>query len=92
MDMNGFDQPPPTGEGEIVYDHAERLLLAVMRRQRDKGLAHYGTLLRAHNGRDPLMDALQEQVDAMLYIVQAMIERDDYARKRGDSTPPGVVG
>lgn len=40
------------------------------------GMAKYGTILQAHNGRNARVDALQEVYDAMVYCEQAAIEGD----------------
>ncbi len=45
--------------------------LAVLAEQRDAfGRAKYGTPLQVQNGREPLVDALQEALDAMAYTRQ----------------------
>ena len=38
------------------------------------GAAKYGERLRAHNGRDPLVDAYQEMLDAWQYLRQELEE------------------
>lgn len=40
------------------------------------GESRYGVRLRAHNGRDALMDAYEECLDMAVYLRQAMYERD----------------
>lgn len=40
------------------------------------GKDKYGTVLQSHNGRDSLMDAYQEALDLVMYLRQALIERD----------------
>ncbi len=40
------------------------------------GLQKYGRMLQAFNGRNPLVDSLQEQLDDIVYTKQAMIEWD----------------
>ena len=45
--------------------------------ERDRqGQQRYGTRLRGHNGRDPLVDAYQEALDLCVYLRQAIYERD----------------
>ena len=39
------------------------------------GIERYGTPLRAHNGRDALLDAYEEALDMCCYLKQALIER-----------------
>lgn len=45
--------------------------------QAEKGLEHYGTYLKTHNGRDALQDAYEEAIDMVCYLAQAIMERDD---------------
>lgn len=40
------------------------------------GVAKYGTHLEANNGRDALTDAYQEALDLVVYLRQAIWERD----------------
>jgi len=65
-------EPVPTGNGQPVITEIIRDLL-----DRDKmGTKKYGTTLRAGNGRDALNDALQEALDLVMYLKQAIMERD----------------
>lgn len=41
------------------------------------GREKYGTTLQTHNGRDALNDLMQEQYDGIMYLKQAIMERDD---------------
>ena len=41
------------------------------------GKQKYGTFLETHNGRDALMDAYQEALDLVMYLKQALMERDN---------------
>ncbi len=67
-----LDQPPPTdGAGPPIID----LVLADLRDRAAVGLARYGTPLRAHNGRDALVDAYQEALDLAMYLRQEIEER-----------------
>jgi hypothetical protein len=69
-------QPDPaTGSGDvwaavIAWTTDERLL-ALYRARREQGIARYGVPLQADNGRDHLVDALQELVDAVVYLAAA---------------------
>ena len=65
-------QPPPQGDGWIVL-HA---VTQDLKDRAEAGRAKYGTYLRAHNGRDALMDAYQEALDLCMYLRQAIAERD----------------
>ena len=83
-------EPPPTGDGAIVLERAiyfatrhpsnEWLELALRRRAAD-GLKKYGTYLRTNNGRNALVDYLQEQLDAIMYAVQAYEEHPSIIRR-----------
>ena len=41
------------------------------------GQKKYGTRLMTHNGRDALMDAYQEALDLVMYLKQALMEREE---------------
>lgn len=63
--------PQPSTAPKIV----ELILHDAMARA-DLGATRYGTYLRPRNGRDPLVDAYQELLDALVYLRQALYERD----------------
>lgn len=63
-------QPKP-GKDAVLF-HA---LQAIMHRA-EKGVDTYGTMLYTHNGRDALQDALEEAIDLVLYLQQAILERN----------------
>jgi hypothetical protein len=52
------------------------LVIADMRERDATGEARYGVRLQPHNGRDALVDAYQELLDACVYMRQAIYERD----------------
>ena len=78
-------EPLPTGDGVIVLDravfaarhihHDEWLAQALIDRA-EIGRAKYGDYLRTNNGRNALVDYLQEQLDAVMYATQAYVESD----------------
>jgi hypothetical protein len=82
------DQPPPIPTTrqpawEIVMSYVEqeygatdifRLVLADMRERDVIGRQRYGTALTAANGRDHLVDATQELLDACAYLAAALDE------------------
>lgn len=72
-------QPKPTTEeGSVtVLPH----VLADLKARADWGLAKYQTYLHTHNGRDALVDLYQELLDAVMYIKQALLERETTADK-----------
>ena len=41
------------------------------------GVKKYGTALQPFNGRDALVDAYQEALDLVVYLRQAIFERDN---------------
>lgn len=66
-------EPSPKPGGRIVLLHVAQDLQdrAVM------GKKKYGTYLQSNNGRDALMDAYQEALDLVMYLKQALIEREE---------------
>jgi len=52
-------------------------VLADIQARVEAGEAKYGTKLMTHNGRDPLWDAYQEAIDLVMYLRQAILERED---------------
>jgi hypothetical protein len=86
--LAGARQPAPTGTGPeitpgVIKDLEERYRY---------GKGKYGEGLRAHNGRDPLIDLYQELLDAVLYTRQALEERYGQGPERGPDPPPEVQG
>ena len=80
-------QPAPTGDGvdvteslialpvvgdELAQDFARRSL---------KGRLEYGTSLKTHNGRNAVVDAYQELLDAAVYLHQRWLELPDSGRE-----------
>lgn len=68
------DQPMPAlrPEEPAIQD----LVLADIEGRKQVGLERYGTLLKAHNGRDMLLDAYEESLDLCIYLRGALLERD----------------
>lgn len=68
----GDEQPLPTPtDGAHVHD----LVAAELMKRKELGTNRYGTPLQAHNGRDALVDVLDELLDAACYIQQLIIEK-----------------
>lgn len=65
---------PPPKQGKV--DVADLVMVDIQARV-EAGLQKYGTKLQTHNGRDALMDAYQEAIDLVMYLRQAMAERDE---------------
>lgn len=87
MSESTTDQPHPvhTTHSEPVHP----VLLQILEEQRAKGRRYYGCDLHTHNGRDPLVDALQEAVDALQYLTQALMEAQDrIARLEATNSSP----
>lgn len=64
-------QPPQPGAVEIWS-----LVIRDMQERDALGRARYGMPLQAHNGRDALVDAYQEALDLVVYLRQAIEERN----------------
>ncbi len=72
-------EPMPIQNGSRpIYE----LLIDFIRQRAELGLKTYKTYLQAHNGRDALVDALQESVDLNQYLMQMVVE----AESQRDST------
>lgn len=65
-------QPPPVPGSVDVADY----VLADIQERIDAGFVKYGTKLQTFNGRDPLWDAYQEAIDLVMYLRQAILERE----------------
>ena len=63
-------QPAPTGNGVEILP----LVIADLNARAEMGEKKYGTRLKAHNGRDALMDAYQEALDLCMYLRQKIEE------------------
>lgn len=67
-------QPSPEWNGgEVVVN----VVVADLQERADTGKEKYGTYLETHNGRDALWDAYQEALDLVMYLRQAILERDE---------------
>jgi hypothetical protein len=71
------EQPAPIpNDRPAVWD----LVVADMKQRDHVGRQRYGTPLQPHNGRDALVDAYQEALDLVVYLRQAIEERDEASR------------
>ena len=75
--MSSKPEPPPIGDAgeplwpEVIARYADRSAFAAAARERHEfGVAKYGVALRAHNGRNARIDALQEAMDLIVYLEQ----------------------
>ena len=67
------EQPvPEIKNGEYIW----RLVINDMLDRDSLGESKYGTKLQGFNGRDALVDAYQEALDLVVYLRQAIYERD----------------
>lgn len=73
MDNPAATPQPAPREGR---DDVLALVMQDLSDRREMGIAKYGTPLQTHNGRDALMDAYQEALDLVMYLRQAIAERD----------------
>ena len=67
-----INEQSPAGDGKFVLPSVMEDLNA----RSEMGELKYGTKLRINNGRDSLMDAYQEALDLVMYLKQAIMERE----------------
>lgn len=65
-------QPMPHPGRESVF----AAVYEDLREREQQGIRTYGTTLQTFNGRDALWDAYEEALDLVLYLRQAIMERD----------------
>ena len=75
--MSSRPEPMPIGGTgnplwpEVIARYADRPAFALAARERHEfGVAKYGVALRANNGRNAKVDALQEALDLVVYLEQ----------------------
>jgi len=71
--LNTPEPPPIKNNHPAVWD----LVLNDMKERDEIGKQKYNTRLQPFNGRDPLVDAYQEALDLVVYLRQAIYERDN---------------
>ena len=71
QDASEHEPPPMPGQKRVLDAVLSDLTLRAI-----KGEIKYGTYLETFNGRDALMDAYQEALDLVMYLKQALMERD----------------
>ena len=79
--MSSRPEPMPIGGTgnplwpEVIARYADRPAFTLAARERHEfGVAKYGVALRAHNGRNARIDALQEAMDLIVYLEQMIQE------------------
>lgn len=75
LKLKGVDehQPAPIKNTRPAI---QDLVVRDIEARKEIGLQRYGTLLQGFNGRDCLLDAYQEAIDLVIYLRQAIYERD----------------
>ena len=73
MDNKAATHQPPPKPGQ---QNVGEIVLADIQARIEVGEKKYGTLLQTNNGRDALWDAYQEALDLVMYLRQAILERD----------------
>lgn len=84
--LTGRQADPQPGRGDMwqqVLDRYQAQLqpavLELFRQRRELGIAKYGTVLQADNGRSIFKDLVQETLDRIAYAEQAATERPELA-------------
>lgn len=67
-----MSQPTPAPGKQVVYEY----VLRDIQERVAAGEKKYGTKLMTFNGRDALWDAYEEALDLVMYLRQAILERD----------------
>jgi hypothetical protein len=62
---------------ESLRDHIPAEIFAQLEERVALGVRKYGTRLETHNGRDSLLDCVQEALDGIMYSQQAKLEGID---------------
>lgn len=70
-------QPQPHGIGAPVGER----LIELIRERTKLGMEKYGEPLTTHNGRDSMLDALQESIDLNQYLMQALMELEGEVKR-----------
>lgn len=72
MSLNEKQPKSIPNKNPYIWD----LVNADIQERDNMGAAKHGTRLQAFNGRDVLIDAYQEALDLVVYLRQALYERD----------------
>lgn len=69
------DSTQPKPEPSINSMSVTDAVVEDLKQRRDHGRKKYGVELLTYNGRDPVLDAYQEVLDAAVYLKQILMER-----------------
>lgn len=70
---NAYTHEPDPKPGD---DNVATYVLQDIWKRAEVGFQRYGHFLQTNNGRDALWDAYQEAIDLVMYLRQAILERD----------------
>jgi len=70
---NAYEHEPHPKRGDKIVSS---YVLRDIWQRTEAGYKKYGHFLETHNGRDALWDAYQEAIDLVMYLRQAILERD----------------
>lgn len=74
MQHKEWGEPAPIKNGKpSIHD----LVIKDMQSRKEMGLAKYGTILQAGNGRNALKDAYEEVLDLAMYLKQKLEEENE---------------
>ncbi len=84
--VGGAGEQPMPKAGRMDVTPTARCLFADMLTERERrGVETYGTTLQTFNGRNAVVDALEEIIDAWQYVVQIGLENDALVRDLADA-------
>ena len=70
-------QPMPVPGKRFVIPRSREMFETMLSQREAKGIATYGVSLQTNNGRDALLDAMEECLDQWNYLVQLWMEREE---------------
>jgi hypothetical protein len=65
----------PSIHNLVIEEVKNDLLIIALLQRKQKGIETYGTILQANNGRNALQDAIEELLDAIVYLKQLIEEK-----------------
>lgn len=84
-------QPRSHGKGVRVDEY----LIKLIKQRTELGVEKYGEPLTTENGRNPMLDALQESIDLNQYLMQIILEEGELTRRLTDwqeKSNPAMTG